>query len=189
MMPNLNDPKFMRDLENLRNKKLYTREEVDALIKATVVTFNAKIADLERRMVAPTALSDWVYPWDTRWVGTKGLPLTSGAFDGDSFSTTAKTQITLATSFGTPPNLKAVLAMIAANDQDSSTADCSLRLSPNAVAGDGPLILKIQGVGNDYVTSQTGVVPCNGDGNIFYQIVATGVSTLDASIQIWGYQP
>jgi hypothetical protein len=50
MLPNMNDPKFRRDLEDLRNKKLYTKAEVDALIKATVRTFDEKMAAMERRL-------------------------------------------------------------------------------------------------------------------------------------------
>ena len=46
----MNDPKFRRDMEDLRNKKLYTKAEVDALIKATVRTFDEKMAAMERRL-------------------------------------------------------------------------------------------------------------------------------------------
>jgi len=30
-------------------------------------------------------------------------------------------------------------------------------------------------------------VPCNADGDIYYQISASGASTFDVWIQIWGY--
>jgi hypothetical protein len=31
------------------------------------------------------------------------------------------------------------------------------------------------------------IVPCDANGDVYYQIVASGTDTLDAILQIWGY--
>ena len=112
-------------------------------------------------------------------------PLTSTAWDGDAFSTTAKTLIDLSAVFGTPAGIKAVLAWVGVRDSASQTTDCFFRLSPVSI-GDAGI-----GVNCDYVNDRYGrhllIVPCDANGDIYYQTAASGTGTMDVFLQIWGY--
>ena len=114
-------------------------------------------------------------------------PKTSTSWDGDSYSTTAKTLIDLSEVFGVPAGVKAVVVRMAARDSGSSTGICQLGLSPNSTAGSVAVQAYLQGVANDVYVSVNGVVPCDENGDVYYQIVASGTGTLDAIIEIWGY--
>ena len=114
-------------------------------------------------------------------------PLTSTSWDGDSYSTTAKTLIDLSEVFGVPAGVKAVMVRMAARDSGSSAGYCQLGLSPNSTAGSVAVQAKLQGVANDVYVSVNGIVPCDGNGDVYYQIAASGTGTLDAIIEIWGY--
>ena len=114
-------------------------------------------------------------------------PLTSTSWDGDSYSTTAKTLIDLSEVFGVPAGVKAVMVRVAARDSGSSAGYCQLGLSPNSTAGSVAVQAKLQGVANDVYVSVNGIVPCDGNGDVYYQIAASGTGTLDAIIEIWGY--
>jgi len=114
-------------------------------------------------------------------------PLTSTDWDGDAFSTTAKTKIDLSTVFGVPANVKAVLVRLTARDSGSSAGYCQLALSPNNTDNSIAVQAYLQGVANDVYVTENGVVPCDSGGDIYYQITASGTGTLDAIIEIWGY--
>ena len=114
-------------------------------------------------------------------------PLTSTSWDGDSFSTTAKTKIDLSAVFGVPAGVKAVLVRLTARDSGSSAGYCQFGLSPNSTAGSVAVQAYLQGVANDVYVTANGIVPCDSGGDIYYQITASGTGTLDAFIEIWGY--
>ena len=113
--------------------------------------------------------------------------LTSTSWDGDSFSTTAKTKIDLSAVFGVPAGVKAVLVRLTARDSGSSAGYCQLGLSPNSTADSVAVQAYLQGVANDVYVSANGIVPCDANGDVYYQITASGTGTLDAFIEIWGY--
>ena len=114
-------------------------------------------------------------------------PLTSTAWDGDAFSTTAKTLIDLSSVFGVPAGVKAILVRLVARDSGSSSGYNYIGLSPNNTAGSVAIQAYLQGVANDVYVSANGIVPCDANGDVYYQIVASGTGTLDAIIEIWGY--
>lgn len=114
-------------------------------------------------------------------------PLTSTSWDGDSFSTTSKTKIDLSTVFGVPAGVKAILVRLVARDSGSSSGICQLGLSPNKTADSVAMQAYLQGVANDVYVSANGIVPCDANGDVYYQITASGTGTLDAFIEIWGY--
>ena len=120
-----------------------------------------------------------------RWVYL-AAPLTSTSFDGDSFSTTAKTVMDLSALFTVPAGIKAVLVTVTYRDSASATADCLLILSPNNSAGSG-IEFRCWGQVNDFWSNGTGIIPCDANGDIYYQCFASGAGTLDIYIQIWGY--
>ena len=112
--------------------------------------------------------------------------LTSTAWDGDSFSTTAKTKIDLSAVFNVPDGVKAVLVVAAVRDSASAANDCMLCLSPNNSSLAGPKVA-CSGLANDKWGYSTFIVPCDTNGDIYYQVVASGAGTLDAYLEIWGY--
>ena len=122
-------------------------------------------------------------------------PLKAGAthvdFDGDSYSTTAKTEITwrVATKWpDVPAAVKALLVTAKTNDSGSSGGEAYIILAPNNTAGSG-VYFACSGVANDVPTRNCGVVPLSTDATtkLWYQIVATGTDTLDVVLEVWGY--
>jgi hypothetical protein len=112
-------------------------------------------------------------------------PLTSTAWDGDSFSTTAKTKIDLSAVFGVPAGVKAVEVYAGIEDDASQTGDYWLCLSPNNVANNG-LFLNCSYV-NNRPNRAAFKVPCDANGDIYYQINASGINTIHIYLRIWGY--
>ena len=130
----------------------------------------------------------WVYPSMPEWVtngGTANTPLTSTSWDGDSYSTTAKTLIDLSAVFGVPAGVKAVMVRVAVQDSAAASGDYYITLSPNNSAGSGLTVNCIPV--NDRLNRAQLNVPCNVDGDIYYQIAASGASTFDVHLQVFGY--
>ena len=113
-------------------------------------------------------------------------PLTSTSWDGDAYSTTGKTLIDLSAVFGAPAGIKAILANLAVRDSGSAGNECWLILSPNNTPSSGPWF-DCSGLANDFFDRGTIIVPCDTNGDIYYQIQASGAGTMDVYLQIWGY--
>jgi hypothetical protein len=114
-------------------------------------------------------------------------PLISTAWDGDAYSTIAKTLIDLSAVFGAPAGIKAALIRIACRDSASSTTNSLwVILSPNDTAASGAIV-RVSGMPNDYYSDVVFVVPCDDNGDVYYQIAASGAGTMDVVLQIWGY--
>ena len=114
-------------------------------------------------------------------------PLTSTSWDGDSFSTTAKTKIDLSDVFGAPAGIKAILVRVSLRDSGSAAGNPWLLLSPNDTKNMGALCLRAAGIANDALVDESGICPCDANGDVYYQCAATGSNTLDVWLQIWGY--
>ncbi len=114
--------------------------------------------------------------------------LGSTSWDGDARSTTAKTLIDLSSVFGVPAGVKAVLVEVIVRDSASSSADYNgtVILSPNNTANSG-LFVSAGGKPNDFRAWGTVIVPCDANGDIYYQILASGTGTTDVWLNIWGY--
>lgn len=113
-------------------------------------------------------------------------PLTSTSWDGDSFSTTAKTVIDLSAVFGVPAGVKAILCQVTIRDSASSGGDYYIFLGANNTAAVG-MITRCNKYPDDGYVTNTHIVPCDSNGDIYYQINASGASTFDVFIQIHGY--
>jgi len=113
-------------------------------------------------------------------------PLTSTSWDGDARSTTAKTKIDLSAVFGVPAGVKAVLMLVNLRDSASASTYSYMYLAPNDTANNG-LIFSADNGKNDGLVPVTAIVPCNVDGDIYYQTVASGIDTMDVTLHIWGY--
>jgi len=114
-------------------------------------------------------------------------PLTSTDWDGDAHSTTAKTKIDLSAVFSVPAGVSAVLVRLQCKDSGSSSGYNYFGVSPNDTAGELAVIAYLEGIANDVNVFAHGTCPCDANGDIYYQIIASGVSTLDAWIEVWGY--
>jgi hypothetical protein len=89
--------------------------------------------------------------------------------------------------FGVPAGVKAILVRLVARDSGSSAGYCQFGLSPNNTADSISIQAYLQGVANDVYVSTNGIVPCDANGDVYYQIIASGTGTLDAILQVWGY--
>ena len=112
--------------------------------------------------------------------------LMSTSWDGDSFSTTSKTLIDLSSVFGVHAGVKAVYVQMAIRDSASSTTDAWIVLGADNTAGKG-INFGCGGLANDMWARPAAIVPCNTDGDIYYQINASGTSTFDVYLLVWGY--
>ena len=144
-----------------------------------------ELGDLRSRVAALETMEIPVYYGWTML----DAPLTSTSWDGDSFSTTAKTLIDLSATFvGVPAGVYAVLVRTEIRDSGSAAGDPYLFLSPNSTAGDG-LMSSCAGLTNDARARDTHIVPCDANGDIYYRISASGAGTMDVWLEIWGYLP
>lgn len=117
-------------------------------------------------------------------------PLTSVSWTGSTHSTTAKTLIDLSAVFGVPAGVKAVAVRTFVKDSASSGATnfgYYLLLSPNNTAGSGDYGASPNGMPDSVWHYDQGIVGCDANGDIYYQIVASGAGTFAVYIQILGY--
>ncbi len=112
--------------------------------------------------------------------------LTSTSFDGDSFSDTAKTKIDLSAVFGAPAGIKAVAMYVECRDSGSAAGDCYVILGPTNTNYAG-VVVSPAGKANDMPARDFVIVSCDSNGDIYYQIEATGASTFDLWLRVWGY--
>ena len=134
------------------------------------------------------ALKPWIFGIIHPWVYL-ATPLTSTDWDGDARSTTAKTLIDLSVVFaGIPAGIKAVLVGVTLRDSGSaaSTGGCFLILSPNSTANIGQTF-RASGLANDANGGGSAIIPCDSNGDIYFQCNASGAGTLDVWIEIHGY--
>ena len=113
-------------------------------------------------------------------------PITSSSWVGGPFSSTPKTLIDLSVVFeGVPAGIQAVYVKAVIKDSGSANADCRMILSPNNVNNSGISFNALPI--NDKEFSMHLIVPCNPDGDIYYQIYASGDLTFAAWLSVWGW--
>lgn len=137
-------------------------------------------ANKYERTVAPTVRGK-VYP---NFVPLT-TPLTSTAWDGDSFSTTGKTLIDLSAVFGVPAGIKACLFSISLRDSGSQTNDCYMYIGATNVQYEGAAMNC--GYANDRWNRGTLLAPCDANGDCYYELNASGTNTMDIYLSIIGY--
>lgn len=112
-------------------------------------------------------------------------PLTSTSWDGDAYSDVAATTLDLSTVFSAPAGIKAVALKISARDSGSAGTRCYVAAGP--ASGYYAIECEVTGLANDTIRTFSGVVPCDANGDIVYAIEASGASTIDVWMTIWGY--
>jgi hypothetical protein len=113
-------------------------------------------------------------------------PLTSTSWNGDSFSTTDKTLIDLSAVFGVPAAVKAVIVKVALRDSASASGLYYIQFS-GVSSGTGYSLTVPAIPVNDRFGYGQGIVPCDANGDIYYNIIASGSGTMDIYLEIWGY--
>lgn len=113
-------------------------------------------------------------------------PLTSTSWDGDAFSNTSKTLIDLSSVFGVPAGVKAVLVKVALRDSASASGLYYIQFSGVSSGTNYSIVVEAPPV-NDRFGYGQGIVPCNANGDIYYNIIASGSGTMDIYLEIWGY--
>ncbi len=131
------------------------------------------------------ALQPFAAGWGTNFIPL-GSPLTSASWDGDAYSTSSKTKLDLSAVFGVPEGIRAALVNAAIRDSGSAGSECWIALSPNNTANEG-LWLGCAGLANDKYARGVLTVPCDENGDIYYQVQASGAGTMDIWLQVWGY--
>lgn len=145
----------------------------------------------------PRYQARWFMPDGTNWktdytttVGGMYVPLTtrltSTDWDGDSKSTAAKAALDLSAVFGAPPLIKAAQFTVYCRDSGSAGGVAEVILAPVNDAGVG-LYVACSGLANDSLARGSVIVPCDASGDVYVQLVATGATTLDVWLEIWGY--
>ena len=164
-----------------------TDQKISALTEATTAAGGDDMAIVQGGTTKRVGVDTLFSTANSVWQGWTMLtaPLTSTSWDGDSFDTTAKTLIDLSAVFSVPAGVKAVLVWVAVRDSLSAANDTFLILSPNNTAASGffttPMTV------NDRFNRACLVVPCDSNGDIYYQISASGAGNFDVYLQIWGY--
>ncbi len=120
-----------------------------------------------------------------RWIMLQA-PLISTSWDGDSFSSVAGgTLLDLSVIFGAPANIKEILLMVRVNDSAALG-------TPYLHFSCGPSVTEYHALmcitpGGDVTMQYTQPCPCSPNGDIYYEINASGAGTMDVVLQIWGY--
>lgn len=113
-------------------------------------------------------------------------PLTSTSWDGDPRSDTAKTLIDLSAVFGVPAGVAAISVDVALRDSGSGGTDCRFWLGDDNTATSGQAFVPMPV--NDRFNFYAGsIVACNANGDVYYQVDASGAGTMDVWIYITGY--
>ena len=127
------------------------------------------------------------FPWSGGHIALK-TPLGSTSWDGDTFSTTAKTLIDLSSVFGAPDNItEAQVRFLAWDSGSGASTDCWIGASPNNIANNISLACWLAGNPNSIRTDVSSFVACDSNGDIYYQIKATGAGTLTAYMFILSF--
>ena len=114
-------------------------------------------------------------------------PLTSTDWDGDAKSFVWPTKLDMSAVFTGYPNMavKAVLLRVAARDSASiGTPGLYFSVGPSATYY---YALQANPPGADVLASNTGICPCDANGDIYYKINASGSGTCDCWLEVWGY--
>ena len=142
-----------------------------------------RLLDLERRL-------DGLGLPERGWAPTFfDEPLTNTDFDGDSFSDVGSLTKIENTSWSTtiPTDAKALIITGAARDSGSAAAPALyFRIYSTSTATNPALTIWPTGVLNDARVGADGIVPCT-DGDIWYDVNASGASTMDVWLYVVGY--
>ena len=168
--------------------KIISPEDISLKVQRSLVVGSSTIDETDGSIWFSGALNSYKnsVSYDVYGFHPLTSPLTSTSWDGDAFSTTSKTKIDLSAVFSAPAGINAAVISVGIKDSASATGDPYIILSPNNTAGQGES-WRIKGFSNNTYYYTTMTVPCDGSGDIYYQLNATGDGTMSVILQIWGY--
>lgn len=113
-------------------------------------------------------------------------PATNASWNLTAYSTqTVSTQIDTSVAFGLPVGVKMILAEIVIRDSAAyPTGGLYFCCGPSATCY---YAYRAGCWGADYLYDYLAPVPCDANGDVWYRITASGASTMDIMIRIWGY--
>lgn len=113
-------------------------------------------------------------------------PITHASFNATAYSTGGPTKIeNTAWSRTIPATAKALLIQIRARDSAASVeTGVGFAIGPTSTYY---YAMQVRPIGDDAIMENTGWCPCT-DGDIYYNIAASGTDTLDAWLRVWGYE-
>ncbi len=112
---------------------------------------------------------------------------TNASWDGDAKSDGDSAVLDLSALFGIPASIQAVLISVLARDSGSAAGTPSISVKPTLASSDRCLEVRLEGVTNDGFRSCMAWVPCDDNGDVYVLIDASGASTLDVWLTVWGY--
>jgi hypothetical protein len=110
-------------------------------------------------------------------------PKTSTSWDGDAYSTVNPTTMDVNSVFGVTSGAKAVLVRLECRDSGSASDSVFVNLGLNATY---PYLMINRPHGGDLKNNTMGVIPLDSGNVMGYRIGASGASTMDVWIEIWG---
>jgi len=118
-----------------------------------------------------------------RWVYL-AAPLGADAWNGDSYSDVASASIDLSAEFSVPAYIKAVLIQVAVRDSGAAENTNYFRCGASATYN---YENTCHAGGSDVWRYYLSPVQCDANGDLWYAIEASGTSTLEIVLRIWGY--
>lgn len=112
-------------------------------------------------------------------------PLTSSEWVGQLKTTVGKTLIDLSAVFGCPAGIKAVYLWVGLSCSDSYAGSANFILAGNSIHADG-ISVDAEGLNNGKYERNAVIIPCDENGDIYYQISATGTG-LSIYMRVYGY--
>ena len=113
--------------------------------------------------------------------------LTNAAWEGATFSNGANGTINLNAVFGVPVNARAVFVWASARDAASAGGTYYFNVRTKATTANPHFTCRCpQGV-DDELGQQHGFVPIPAAGTLYYNVVASGVNTMDVWLRIIGW--
>ncbi len=127
-------------------------------------------------------------PSDSGWV-VNAMPLKSPNWEGKVLSTVGKTAINLASEFGVPEGVTAVLVTALVRDSGASTNnDLWFCLSGQNATADVTFQCRAGGyVANNTWNDETGIIAVGSDGILYYNAKTSGTNTMLVYFHIHGY--
>ncbi len=137
-----------------------------------------------------TELAKALKPIILKWHQARFIPLTtpliSASWTLSAYSSNdPATQLDLSAVFGVLPGIKAILFECEVKDSAAwGTTNLWFRCGPSAIYY---YATGLQAFGDDVASRGSIISPCDANGDVWYRVNASGASTLDVTLRVWGY--
>ncbi len=116
------------------------------------------------------------------------IAVADASYTGNAFSTGTATLDLSAFGNGCPAGIKAVLVALMGRDSGSAASgNCQLRIRPHVGASGRCVENRLEGRIDDGFVATYGWAPCDSNGDVRWDVTATGANTFDVWITVWGW--